>query len=494
MLHCWEYRADAGYEWAGFSCYEYRNEVKNMDLQNKTVLVIGTGKSGIGAAGLLSKAGAKTILFDSNEKLNVETLKEKTAGISSLQIVTGTLPLELEEQVELLVVSPGVPIDSDMVVSFEKRGIPVWGEIELAYVFSKGEVIAITGTNGKTTTTTLVGEIMSTYKPSVFVVGNIGNPYTDIAMDTREDSVVVAEISSFQLETIHTFAPKVSAILNITPDHLNRHHTMECYVETKERIASNQTKEDVCVLNYEDTYTRTFGEKCPAKVVFFSSKRELADGLFLQGEEIMLAENGKVQRLMNIHEMNLVGLCNVENVMAAIAICRAMDVPMDVILATIRQFKAVEHRIEFVATKNGVDYYNDSKGTNPDAAIQGIRAMTKPTILIGGGYDKQSEYDEWIENFDGKVKALVLIGQTRDKIAECARKHGFSNIILADTFEEAFQICVQNAVPGDAVLLSPACASWGMFPNYEVRGKMFKEMVYNYSVQPEALAAEGIRN
>lgn len=465
-----------------------------MDLQNKTVLVIGTGKSGIGAAGLLSKAGAKTILFDSNEKLNVEALKEKTAGIASLQLVTGTLPLELEEQVELLVVSPGVPIDSDMVVSFEKRGIPVWGEIELAYAFSKGEVIAITGTNGKTTTTTLVGEIMSAYKPSVFVVGNIGNPYTDIAMDTREDSVVVAEISSFQLETIHTFAPKVSAILNITPDHLNRHHTMECYVETKERIASNQTKEDVCVLNYEDTYTRTFGERCPAKVVYFSSKRELADGLFLRGEEIMLAENGKSQKLMNIHEMNLVGLCNVENVMAAIAICRAMDVPMDVILATIRQFKAVEHRIEFVATKNGVDYYNDSKGTNPDAAIQGIRAMTKPTILIGGGYDKQSEYDEWIENFDGKVKALVLIGQTRDKIAECARKHGFSNIILADTFEEAFRICVENAVPGDAVLLSPACASWGMFPNYEVRGKMFKEMVYNYSVQPEALAAEGIRN
>ena len=449
-----------------------------MDLQNKTVLVIGTGKSGIGAAGLLSKAGAKTILFDSNEKLDVEALKEKTTGISSLQIVTGTLPSGLEEQVELLVISPGVPIDSDMVVSFEKRGIPVWGEIELAYAFSKGEVIAITGTNGKTTTTTLVGEIISAYKPSVFVVGNIGNPYTDIAMDTREDSVVVAEISSFQLETIHTFAPKVSAILNITPDHLNRHHTMECYVKTKEKIASNQTKEDVCVLNYEDAYTRAFGDKCPAKVVFFSSKRELADGLFLKGEEIMLAENGKAQKLMNIHEMNLVGLCNVENVMAAIAICRAMDVPMDVILATVRQFKAVEHRIEFVATKNGVDYYNDSKGTNPDAAIQGIRAMTKPTILIGGGYDKQSEYDEWIENFDGKVKAFVLIGQTRDKIAECARKHGVSNIILADTFEEAFEICVQNAVPGDAVLLSPACASWGMFPNYEVRGKMFKEMVH----------------
>ena len=479
MLHCWEYRADAGYEWAGLSCYEYRNEVKNMDLQNKTVLVIGTGKSGIGAAGLLSKAGAKTILFDSNEKLNVEALKEKTAGIASLQLVTGTLPLELEEQVELLVVSPGVPIDSDMVVSFEKRGIPVWGEIELAYAFSEGEVIAITGTNGKTTTTTLVGEIMSAYKPSVFVVGNIGNPYTDIAMDTREDSVVVAEISSFQLETIHTFAPKVSAILNITPDHLNRHHTMECYVETKERIASNQTKEDVCVLNYEDAYTRTFGEKCPAKVVFFSSKRELADGLFLQGEEIMLAENGKVQGLMNIHEMNLVGLCNVENVMAAIAICRAMDVPMDVILATVRQFKAVEHRIEFVATKNGVDYYNDSKGTNPDAAIKGIQAMKRPTVLIGGGYDKGSEYTEWINSFDGKVKKLILLGDTKEKIAADAEKCGFKDYMFVDSFEEAVLTAAKIAESGEAVLLSPACASWDMFKSYEERGRIFKDLVRN---------------
>ena len=185
---------------------------------------------------------------------------------------------------------------------------------------------------------------------------------------------------------------------------------------------------------------------------------------------------------MNIHEMNLVGMCNVENVMAAIAISRAMEVPIDIILNTVRQFKAVEHRIEFVATKNGVDYYNDSKGTNPDAAIQGIRAMSKPTILIGGGYDKQSEYDEWIEAFDGKVKTFVLIGQTREKIAECARKHGVTNIILADTFEEAFDICVKQAAPGDAVLLSPACASWGMFPNYEVRGKMFKEFVEKIGV------------
>lgn len=448
-----------------------------MNLQNQTVVVVGTGKSGIGAAGLLAKAGALPVLYDSNDKLDREELRKKTAGISPLELVTGKMPDDVRERASLLVISPGVPVDSELVISFEQRNIPVWGEIELAYAFSKGDVIAITGTNGKTTTTTLVGEIMSAYKESVFVVGNIGNPYTDAAMETKEASVVVAEISSFQLETIHEFAPGVSAILNITPDHLNRHHTMECYVQTKEKIAMNQTKADTCVLNYEDAYTRDFGKRCPAHVVYFSSGRKLDEGLYLDGEEILMAKGGTVQRLMNIHDMNLVGMCNVENVMAAIAICDAMGVPMEVILRIIRQFKAVEHRIEYVATKNGVDYYNDSKGTNPDAAIQGIRAMTKPTVLIGGGYDKQSEYDEWIESFDGKVKAFVLIGQTREKIAECAAKHGIANVILADSFEEAFEICVEKAQPGDAVLLSPACASWGMFPNYEVRGKMFKEMV-----------------
>ena len=457
-----------------------------MDLENQKVLVVGLGKSGMAAYELLKNMGAKVSLFDGKKDLDV-------SGYDA-PVFLGKMTKEELAGFACAVFSPGVPLDIDLASELRELNIPIIGEIELAFLCEKGVVAGITGTNGKTTTTTLVGEIMKAYKEKVFVVGNIGNPYTKEVEKSAADSVTVAEISSFQLETIDTFHPVVSAVLNITPDHLNRHKTMEEYIRVKLSITKNQTKEDLCVLNYEDAYTRTFGEKCPAKVVFFSSKRELADGLFLQGEEIMLAENGKVQRLMNIHEMNLVGLCNVENVMAAIAICRAMDVPMDVILATIRQFKAVEHRIEFVATKNGVDYYNDSKGTNPDAAIQGIRAMTKPTILIGGGYDKQSEYDEWIENFDGKVKALVLIGQTRDKIAECARKHGFSNIILADTFEEAFQICVQNAVPGDAVLLSPACASWGMFPNYEVRGKMFKEMVYNYSVQPEALAAEGIRS
>ena len=458
-----------------------------MEIQGKKVLVVGSGKSGIGAAGLLGKLGALPILFDGNEKLNVEEVKEKAGQISGLEVIIGTVPEEVKKEIALVVTSPGVPVDAPMLEEYKTMNVPIWGEIELAYAFSKGKVVAITGTNGKTTTTTLVGEIMAAYFHSVYVVGNIGNPYTDIALETKEDTVTVAEISSFQLETIHTFRPKVSAILNITPDHLNRHHTMECYVETKERIAENQTGEDTCVLNYEDAYTRDFGSRCPAGVIFFSSKRELEEGLFLREKEIYLAEctadgERRTQRLMNIHEMNLVGMCNVENVMAAIAICHAMQVPMDIILGTVKVFKAVEHRIEFVATKNGVDFYNDSKGTNPDAAIQGIRAMTKPTVLIGGGYDKQSEYDEWIQAFEGKVKALVLIGQTREKIAACAQKHGVSNIILADTFEEAFDICLKQALPGDAVLLSPACASWGMFPNYEVRGKIFKELVEKIGV------------
>ena len=450
-----------------------------MDLSDKRVLVVGSGISGIGATEALSKAGACPILYDENEKLTLKEVEAKLSSACKKEVIIGTLPDEIRQSIELVVLSPGVPVDTEFVEGFRKRGIKIWGEIELAYALGKGKVAAITGTNGKTTTTSLVGEIMRTCYESVYVVGNIGNPYTMTAPESKEDTVTVAEISSFQLETIESFHPNVSAILNITPDHLNRHHTMENYIAAKENIALNQTKEDVCVLNYENEYTRAFGERCPSKVIFFSSRRKLKDGLYLDGEDIYQARRGESTKLMNIHEMNLVGLCNVENVMAAIAIAQSLGVPTDKILETVRAFKAVEHRIEFVATKGGVDYYNDSKGTNPDAAIQGIKAMNKPTVLIGGGYDKQSEYDEWIEAFDGKVKCFVLIGQTKDKIAECARKHGVENIVLADSFEEACDICVRNAQPGDAVLLSPACASWGMFENYEVRGKKFKEFVYH---------------
>lgn len=449
-------------------------------LKGKKCLVVGSGISGVGAMTLLDKLGAEIVLFD--EKLSVEELLAKIPEGANAVCYSGQMTESdiLSEQIEVAVLSPGVPTDIPLVNALREAGVRIIGEIELGYLAEKGKIVAITGTNGKTTTTTLMGEIMKAHvgQDNTFVVGNIGNPYTLEALKTTKDTVTVAEISSFQLETVDTFHPAVSAILNVTPDHLNRHYTMEAYSEAKENIAKNQLTEEVCVLNYENECTRKFGEKCPAKVVYFSSARELENGYFLQGEDIYKAENGKAEKLMNTKtDMNLVGVCNIENVMAAIALAEGMKVPMSTILQVIKNFKAVEHRIEYVATKGGVDYYNDSKGTNPDAAIQGIKAMCKPTILIGGGYDKQNEYDEWIEAFDNKVKWLVLIGQTREKIAECARKHGFDRIKMADTFEECLVLCTDLAESGDAVLLSPACASWGMFPNYEVRGKMFKDYV-----------------
>jgi len=449
-------------------------------LNRKKCLVVGSGISGIGAVTLLNKMNAAIFFFDGNEKMTIEELSSKLPEGIAAECYIGKLPEEIMAQLDFAVLSPGVPTDIPMVNQMRDRGIAIIGEIELGYMAERGRIAAITGTNGKTTTTTLVGEIMKAHlgEEKTFVVGNIGFPYTLEAIKTKEDTVTVGEISSFQLETIHKFHPVVSAVLNVTPDHLNRHHTMEAYVQAKADIAKNQTQEDICVLNYENEYTKAMGETCAAKVVYFSSARELENGYFLKGEEICKSVGGKQQSLLNIHrDMNLVGICNVENVMAAIAVAEGLKVPMETILSVIRTFRAVEHRIEFVATKGDVDYYNDSKGTNPDAAIQGIKAMSKPTVLIGGGYDKESEYDEWIESFDGKVKWLVLIGQTREKIAKCAAKHGFDKIKMADTFEECLALCTSLAEPGEAVLLSPACASWGMFPNYEVRGKMFKDYV-----------------
>lgn len=443
-------------------------------------LVIGSGLSGLSAAALLEHMGADVVLYDSNEKMTEEKLRKLLPEESNALCVAGELPERIEKEIGTAVLSPGVPVDIPLVNALRDNGAEILGEIELGFREERGRVAAITGTNGKTTTTTLVGEIMKAHlgEEKVFVVGNIGNPYTSECVKTSEESVTVGEISSFQLETIHRFRPVVSAILNITPDHLNRHHTMEAYVAAKESIARNQTKEDICVLNHDNAYTRDFGERCPARTVFFSSAGRLEDGYYLENDKVMKSVGGQAEELLDIHrDMNLVGICNVENVMAAIAIAEGMGVPLDTILRVIRGFRAVEHRIEFVATKAGVDYYNDSKGTNPDAAIQGIRAMSRPTVLIGGGYDKESEYDEWIESFGDKVKWLVLIGQTKERIAECARRHGFDKIRFADTFEECLRLCTALAQEGDAVLLSPACASWGMFSNYEERGRLFKEYV-----------------
>lgn len=444
---------------------------------NRKILVAGSGKSGIAASELALSMGDEVILYDSNDSLDPQAVLSPFGEDSAITLILGELkPLDLNG-VDICVISPGIPLDAPFVQVVQGKCIPTWSEIQLAYSCAKGKLAAITGTNGKTTTTALTGEIMKAWFDEVFVVGNIGTPYTSMAAQTTDQSVTVAEISSFQLETITDFKPDVSAILNITPDHLNRHKTMECYIEVKESITRNQTERDVCVLNYDDEVLRAFGKEMRPRAVYFSSTEKLPEGYCLEGDMIVYHHSGKRTEILNVHEMNLLGRHNYENVMAAIAVSAEIGVPFETIVPVVKNFKAVEHRIEFVEEKAGVKYYNDSKGTNPDAAIQAIRAMPGPTLLIAGGYDKGSEYDEWIEAFDGKVRYMVLLGQTREKIAACAARHGFTNVIYAEDLKEAVTVCASYADSGDYVLLSPACASWGMFKNYEERGRIFKECV-----------------
>lgn len=450
-----------------------------MDFTGKRVLVFGSGISGIGAANLLAEVGAVPVIFDGNARISADQILEKLQQQEKAEVIIGELPDEVIKTLDLAVMSPGVPMDIEAVKRMQTAGVPIWGEVELAYQTGQGKVLAITGTNGKTTTTALLGEIMKAHCPEVYVVGNIGTPYTSAALSMGEAAVTVAEISSFQLETIDRFRPQVSAITNITEDHLNRHHTMEEYIRVKERIAENQTAEDTCVLNYEDEVLREFGKTLQTKVIYFSSRQRLERGIFLEGDTIILKTDEEELALTKTGELKLLGLHNFENVMTASAMAYSAGVPVETIRKVIQSFGGVEHRIEYVTEKKGVAYYNDSKGTNPDAAIKGIQAMNRPTLLIGGGYDKESSYEEWIQSFDGKVRYLVLIGQTKEKIAKAAKNCGFHEIIFAENLKEAVEVCAEKANPGDAVLLSPACASWGQFENYEQRGDMFKEYVKN---------------
>lgn len=448
-----------------------------MELKNKKVLVAGSGKSGIGATDLLKKIGAEVTIYDGNQDLDKEEVLSKLEDREEVQVVLGTLPKEVIAHTDLMILSPGIAIDAPFVNEVRDTGVPIWGEVELAYVAGKGKVAAITGTNGKTTTTALVGEILASYYEKVNVVGNIGIPYTHTVFDSTDDTVTVAEISSFQLETIHTFKPDVSAVLNITPDHLNRHYTMECYTDVKMSIAKNQTEEEPIILNYEDEILKKYAPKLHNKIIWFSSKQVLKEGIYLEGKNIIYTTENQKQIITTTEDTTLVGIHNLENIMAAIGISIMMGVPSDIIKEAIRKFRAVEHRIEYVDTIDDVIYYNDSKGTNTDASVKAIEAMSRPTILIAGGYDKKVSFDQWADSFGGRIKCLVLLGETSKQIAESAKKCGFENIVFTQSLEEAVRVCKDNAEPGDAVLLSPACASWDMFDSYEQRGNMFKDLV-----------------
>ena len=446
--------------------------------ENKKVIVCGMARSGISAAKLLASVGADVTLQDMKPMDVLIKLHDieayKKAGI---KIFAGANPDDIIDSFDYAVLSPGVPCDLPFIKKAKSSGVKVISEVELAYTLTECPVCAITGTNGKTTTTTLTGMLLNKKYKNTAVVGNIGVAYSEKVKSLKADDFVCAEISSFQLETSDTFRPHIAAVLNITPDHLNRHKTMDNYVAVKEKIFMKQNKDDFTILNKNDEYCVKMADKTKGKVFFFSSAEKLDEGIYLDGDNIHIKWNGLDEDVINIHDLRILGTHNYENVMAAVACAVCAGVDMESIREILKEFNGVEHRIEYCGTFDGVDYYNDSKGTNPDASIRAVLAMRKPIVLIGGGYDKDSSYDEWVKLFDGRVKKLILIGATAGKIAECCDRYGFKDYEFADTFKKCIEKCKASAEEGDCVLLSPACASWGTFEDYEQRGRMFKEMV-----------------
>ena len=446
---------------------------------SKKVFIAGTGKSGIAAAKLVTALGGTALLYNSDPETDKEKVLSGFTDGARVEIITGVLYPGHLRGCSLACISPGIALSADCVQSIKKSGVPMIGELELGYQAAKGKLAAITGTNGKTTTTALVGELLRHAYADVKVAGNIGTPYSEVALLTTEASASVIEVSSFMLETIADFHPDVSAILNITPDHLDRHGSMAGYVECKKQIIRNQTEDDTVVLNYDDSVLRTFGESgIRPHVVWFSSQCEPeGEAVFTNDGKIFVKENGIATKLIDVSELKIIGRHNYENACAAAAIALKMGVSRDGICEGLREFRAVAHRIEFVRERCKVKYYNDSKGTNPDAAIQALLAMPGPTVLIGGGYDKGLEFDDWVRLFREKVKCLILMGATRNKILECCRKYGFKDVVFADDMEEAVNTAASYADEGDYVLLSPACASWDMYRNFEERGDIFKKSV-----------------
>ena len=448
-----------------------------MDFRNKSFLIYGMGVSGKGLVKLLKNVTDNLVLYDDRKELDTESLINELGLKKDTKVILGNLKKEDLENTDVLAISPGVSINVPAVQMAEQAGIPVLGELEIAYELSKGRLIAITGTNGKTTTTTLVGQIVKAACDKVFVVGNIGISYASVALETTETSVTVAEVSSFQLESIRDFHPQISAILNITPDHLDRHGTFENYAACKMNITRNQKADEKCIVNYDDKYLVELSRNIVPEPIYFSRLEKLEKGVYLDGDIIVYSDGKEAVPVMNKNDMNLMGNHNVENVMAAVAICACAGIPLNVIAETVKEFKAVEHRIEYVRTVNGVSFYNDSKGTNTDAAAKAVESMVAPAVLIAGGYDKGADFTDWIKGFNGKIKAMVLIGATADKIAEQARQCGFENIYMAGNIEKAVEESYHLAEDGECVLLSPACASWDQFRSYEERGRIFKDLV-----------------
>lgn len=447
--------------------------------RQKTALVVGMARSGIASAKLLAKNGYRVIINDL--KRDISGLFEALGDIEFVNGL-GAPPEAFLEETDLMVLSPVIPIFRPFVKSAIDMGIEVIGEIELGYRYCDrgSKFVCIGGTNGKTTTTALTGEIFKTAGRNTFVLGNIGIPICEHAEEVKAGDFVVAETASLQLESIVDFRANAAGLLNITEDHINRFGSMEAYIAAKVRMFENQTEEDFAILNLDDPIVRDMANKTKARVIYISLESEPEEGAFIRDGSIMWRFDGREVKVLPISELRIPGEHNVQNAMCAIALSLCMGIELEPLRKTLREFPGVEHRIEFVREKNGVQYINDSKGTNPDSTIKAVRAMGRPTILLlgVGEYDKFSDFVPLFKEFNGKVKAVIASGKTVPEILTAADATGFTNVVVcSDGLKEMVKLAESMAKPGDTVLLSPAAASWGMFDDFEHRGRVFKDIV-----------------
>ena len=441
----------------------------------KKALIIGAARSGLAAAAFLAQRGTEVVLTDTNEKNRAKC--EEELKDYDITYIWAEQPDIDEIKPDFLVMSPGVPLTIAPVKRARELNIPLTGEIELAYQNAKAPIVAITGTNGKTTTTTLVGEIFKAAGKETGVGGNIGTSLLSESERISASGVLVAEISSFQLETADKFKPKAAAILNLTPDHLDRHGDMAGYLAAKAKIFAAQDENDYLILNYDDEYLRPLAAQARGQVLFFSRKHILESGVYVHDDIVCASFKDETIEICRAEEIMIKGAHNLENAMAAAALCLVMGIKVDIIAKVLKTFPGVEHRLEPVRTLNGVLYVNDSKGTNPDSTAKALEAYDRPLVLIAGGKGKGVSFLPLAELIKKRVKAVVLVGMAKYELKEALDQAGFSNYVLVDTFEQTVPAAQKIAQAGDIVLLSPACTSWDMFNSYEERGELFKKLV-----------------
>jgi len=450
-----------------------------VELNNKRVLVVGLGRSGVASALFLKSKGARVTVSDAKSE---EQLREEIPALldQGITVETGGHGERTFQNQDLIVVSPGVPVDAEPIMQARALGQNVIGEIELAAEFLQGEIVAITGSNGKTTTTTLLGKILATAGLKTLVGGNIGTPAISLVAQSAPETVTVLEVSSFQLETIRGFRPKIAVVLNVTPDHLDRHRTFAAYVDAKSRLFENQQSPDFAVLNADDPTCVELAGRTRAQVFWFSRKHEVEQGSFVRAGEVVVRRAGSEQEVMPISEIPLKGAHNLENVLAAVCASALMGSAVGKIRSAVRDFKAVEHRLEYVATVRGVEYYNDSKATNVDATIKALESFPSKIHLILGGRDKGSDYTLLNDLLRERVKCVYTIGTAAEKIQSQIKA---AKVVPSGTMETAVKQASTSAQAGDIVLLAPACASFDQFQNYEHRGGVFKDLVRGLSAK-----------